>query len=580
MSDLSPGTLIDNRYEIISQLGEGGMGVVFEALHQEMHRSVALKVLKTQLAQEPEKIARFRQEARVMSSLDHPNIVSVYSIGVSEIGSPYIAMELLKGKSLGEIIAQHGAMPYQAALPIFIQVCAALSHAHSKGVIHRDVKPSNFIIVGHDQGSQVKVLDFGIAKLLDANQDLTQTTAVVGSVFYMSPGQIEGRGAEPQSDIYSLGSSLFEALAGRPPFQSDNHLATIAAKRATTAPTVAAVNPGAAVPEALEAVIARCLRRDPAERYQSVAELQAHLESILGGAEETVVLQLKTLQPNKKRGEFRPSKRSVLIGSVMLALGLMALAAYLVMHNNQQLVSSNDPYDLPESSLRSLVEQRLQEVDDGAQTPEGWAKSAIALKEAELIRARLPKDAYLDALISHGRGHQSVAKTVSENDAEDVAGWKECLGHLKQSIASFEQARHEQLSAPGTAAAKQQRAVLILRKELWVYLEMQIAASGIHLTDEVSDIAAKIIEIGMSPGMVLESREVAAVKRSFPVKVRSDLNRHDTEAAVQTVSLFVRFCRQYKVEDALVKQEVAQMAWMIQAVDPAAAKRASAMIRE
>ncbi len=207
---IDTGEVVDNRFEIVSQLGEGGIGIVYQARHRDMDRQVALKLLKATISATPEQQTRFRNEAQVISSLKHPNIVSVYSIGLTTNGAMYIAMELLDGAPLSDLIAKDGALDYRRMIPLFIQACDALENAHKAGIIHRDIKPSNLVITTDESGNEcLKVVDFGLAKVL-SGADITHTTAVVGSAYYMSPGRWESRVFDTQSDIYALGCSLFE----------------------------------------------------------------------------------------------------------------------------------------------------------------------------------------------------------------------------------------------------------------------------------------------------------------------------------------------------------------------------------
>ena len=280
---LTPETIIDGRFEVVSVLGEGGMGIVYSVRHAEMERTVALKMLRASLAHEPDKIARFRNEAKALSSLNHRNIIQVHSIGVTASGQPYIVMEELNGESLADIIKKRGPLSYQEALPLFIDVCNGVNYAHQYGIIHRDIKPSNLIVIDDNGKPLVKIVDFGIAKILGSDQALTQPGTLLGSVHYLSPELIEGKPADRISDNYALGCTLYELLSGQPPFAGDNIYETVQLQQQSAPPAVNAVFPGAHIPDTLEQVLHRAMARDPGQRYQTAEQLTSDLSSMIAG---------------------------------------------------------------------------------------------------------------------------------------------------------------------------------------------------------------------------------------------------------------------------------------------------------
>jgi len=272
-----------DRYKIESKLGEGGMGVVYLARDTHLDRVVAIKVLAHDKVADPERRQRFVQEAKAASALSHPGIVTVYDIR-SDAGIDFIVMEYAGGRTLDRIIPAKG-LGIAQALRYGVQIADALAKAHEAGIIHRDVKPSNVIVTGEDQ---VKVLDFGLAKLIapaegaaDArtrSAPLTEAGLVVGTAAYMSPEQAEGRRVDARSDIFSFGSVLYEMVTGRRPFVGESTISVLA-KILNDDP----VPPGeisAAVPTDVERAILRCLRKDPARRYQTMADLKVALEDL------------------------------------------------------------------------------------------------------------------------------------------------------------------------------------------------------------------------------------------------------------------------------------------------------------
>jgi eukaryotic-like serine/threonine-protein kinase len=282
-ADPYAGKTLADRYEIERLVGTGGTSIVYRANHLQLRRTVAIKMLKAHLVTDEESKKRFEQEARAVSCLTHPNVVGVYDVGVTKYGEPYIVMEFLQGVSLAEIVAQEGRITLERGLPIFIQACSALAHAHKKDVVHRDVKPSNIMIVPTDDDPEyVKIVDFGLAKLRSLTgefQRLTKTGEVFGSPVYMSPEQCTGRKLDQRTDVYSMGVVMYEGLSGRPPFKERTTIETIRKQIKEPAPRFSELNPELKIPEQLESVILRCLTKNPDERYQTMEELRNELES-------------------------------------------------------------------------------------------------------------------------------------------------------------------------------------------------------------------------------------------------------------------------------------------------------------
>ena len=282
-ADPYAGKTLADRYEVEKLVGTGGTSIVYRALHLQLRRTVAIKMLKAHLVTDEESKRRFEQEARAVSCLTHPNVVAVYDVGVTKYGEPYIVMEFLQGGSLADLVANEKRLTYQRALPIFVQACSALWHAHKKDVVHRDVKPSNIMLVPTDDDPEfVKIVDFGLAKLRALTgefQRLTKTGEVFGSPVYMSPEQCTGKKLDQRTDIYSMGVVMYEALAGRPPFKDKTTIETIRKQIKEPPPMIADVCPEANVPPELEAIIMRSLTKLPEDRYQTMEELRADLEA-------------------------------------------------------------------------------------------------------------------------------------------------------------------------------------------------------------------------------------------------------------------------------------------------------------
>lgn len=287
------GRMFSDRYQVLSLVGEGGMGLVYKAKHVLMQRHVAIKILRNELKSNSVLLSRFKQEAQAVSKLKHPNIVSVYDFGVTEQGLPFLVMDYLDGVSLAETIIVQRCLPLDRALYVFQQACRALEHAHAKGVIHRDFKSSNIVLCNEDGKTDVvKVVDFGMAKLMrpdeDANefQELTQTGDVFGSPLYMSPEQCRGQKLDERSDIYSLGCVMYYAISGHPPCRGENVLDTLQRQINETPVPLSQLNPK--FPSELDEVILKALRKEPELRYQSVTEMLTDIDSIVNGGERVI----------------------------------------------------------------------------------------------------------------------------------------------------------------------------------------------------------------------------------------------------------------------------------------------------
>lgn len=277
------GETLGGRYQISSVLGQGGMGTVFKAVNLSLNKPVAVKVLHMSLDQFA--AARFQQEIKAMSMLSHPHLISVLDAGTTPGGTPYFVMEFLDGPALGDLLRAQGAIPDARAVRMFVQMADALAYAHEQGIIHRDLKPNNVVVLSNRGKDFIKLVDLGIAKLVapeDGAQGLTMTGEIFGSPIYMSPEQCSGRVIDARSDIYSLGCLMFETICGEPPFKGGSALETFNLHLTTDAPLLSTV-PGVLVTpviKALETVIARCVHRQPEDRFQTMAELSEALEQI------------------------------------------------------------------------------------------------------------------------------------------------------------------------------------------------------------------------------------------------------------------------------------------------------------
>ena len=289
MMEAGAGTL-SGRYETTEKLGTGGMSNVYKATDRVLERTVAVKILAEHLHDDERFVARFRREALAVAKLIHPNIVQVYDTGVDD-GRHYIVMEYVEGRSGAQILQRQGPVEPPTAAEVGIQACAGLDYAHRRGIIHRDVKPGNLMIVGGPVGGGemiVKLTDFGIARAL-AQTRITQVGSVVGTAAYLAPEQVRGEEATPATDVYALGVVLYQFLTGRLPYEGSS-LAELAVRQQNEKPLPPDTY-NSDVPAPLGAAVLRALEGDPGRRYASADELSAGLQLGLEGEDVTLPLE-------------------------------------------------------------------------------------------------------------------------------------------------------------------------------------------------------------------------------------------------------------------------------------------------
>lgn len=320
-AEFSSGEVIAGRYKVLSLLGKGGMGLVYRVEQLIGGKELALKTIHQSFLSETT-VKRFEHEARATFAVSHANIIAVKAFGLLDERTPFLAMEIVEGQTLAELLQDSGPLPIEAALPILIQVCHGLAHAHENAVVHRDIKPSNIMILkGRPIGSEgsIKILDFGIAKFSHREggeiQCLTKTGEIFGSPLYMSPEQCNGDKVDQRSDIYSLGCVIFEILTGRAPFVGRNAMATLMMHLTDTPPSLSETAQSADFPAVLEQIVAKMLAKQPEDRYQDL-DLVAHdLDSIINRRDpaelsqsiaNSVAEQSSSLriQPHNKRNIF------------------------------------------------------------------------------------------------------------------------------------------------------------------------------------------------------------------------------------------------------------------------------------
>ncbi|HEX9888358.1 MAG TPA: Stk1 family PASTA domain-containing Ser/Thr kinase [Nitriliruptorales bacterium] len=350
---MAAGRTLAGRYRLGDTLGRGGMAEVYEAHDEVLDRRVAVKVLLDRFREDAQFVARFRREAQAAASLNHANIVAVYDTGDHD-GLPFIVMELVRGKSLQQAVRE-GGLTEDRALEICAEVCAALSYAHGRSLVHRDVKPGNILL---SESGQVKVTDFGIARAINA-ETVTQTAAVLGTAAYLSPEQAQGQAVDERSDIYSLGVVLYELLTGQQPFQGDSPV-TVAYMHVQEAP-IPLRDLDAAISQPAEAIAFRAMAKNPSNRYPDAEAMRDDLLKARVGqqvsapavldAHETAVLD--AMPGSKPPAPASTHRRRQRVGYVILALLSVAAAAASVFYLGN-LFGPSDITTVPVPDVRGL----------------------------------------------------------------------------------------------------------------------------------------------------------------------------------------------------------------------------------
>ncbi|MBX3075846.1 serine/threonine protein kinase [Candidatus Obscuribacterales bacterium] len=451
------GQTFANKYEIVGQIGQGGMGIVYKANDMILGRTVAIKVIKAESHAKAEDISRFRHEAMSIAKLDHPNIIRVHEMSVTAGGDPYFVLEYVDGNSLSNEIRGRKGLPLREAIAITEQICDALKHAHDAGVVHRDLKPSNIMLVKVRDRVIVKLLDFGIAKQFAVDEatlkllQLTRPGQIFGSPHYMSPEQCHGQADRPASDIYSLGCMFFEMLTGHPPFSGGSIMDTMMLHQTGEIPSVGE-SVDAELRDHIDDIIATMMAKTPDERYASVSDIKDELLELRRMMEPPPMQ--KTVTPiqidinGKLDGEQRGrgKKQAVLVaaiaGFVIVGVGAVIYTGVMGGAKTKSGVSDSTPwkaYDLKGQQLfdRGAYKPALlnfQKAYERAKSEKDGPSKAAKLNTS------LTDQKAVYFVLKDADGLDLITQQISENPAPAINAKELDVDSIKKAIAKLDAA--------------------------------------------------------------------------------------------------------------------------------------------
>ncbi len=418
------GLVIDNKYKLIESLGQGGMGSVFRAQRLHIGDEVAVKLLHRDLVREQQALERFRREASTAAMIRHPNVVTIHDFGDGTHQSEaYIVMELVRGVSLGNLLRRDGRMLPDRAIPLMLDICAGVGTAHRQGLLHRDLKPDNVIIAppGHeDDDETAKVVDFGLAKVRDvtAQTALTQTGAVIGTLYYMSPEQCSGEELDARADVYSLGAMLYEMLTGGPPFRSNNFAGLISKQLHEPPPHFP---PSLGISPAIESVCLRALAKNREHRQPDAIAFARDLVN----AQQAPVSFQPSVSVTTKRS---PLRWIIAAAGVLVALVAIVGIGIAIQFGANRMQASRE--------VATNVNQAVQQNSIPVDLRGTWAGTYGPMGSATKLTIKNQSGDDLDGVLEQGtvrvafKGtYDAESRTLTMNQTELLSGSDWSLGH-------------------------------------------------------------------------------------------------------------------------------------------------------
>jgi eukaryotic-like serine/threonine-protein kinase len=453
------GTVLSSRYRLEAKLGSGGMSTVYLARDETLDRSVAVKVMHREMSEQEDQLQRFRQEARAVAKLTHPNVVSVIDAG-EDGGHPYIVFEYVKGETLKQRIGRVGALDTQEAIAYAIEVARGLGVAHARNMVHRDIKPQNVLI---DEEGRAKLTDFGISRQLE-QAGVTATGRVLGTTDYVAPEQAMGRGVDPRSDIYSLGVVLYEMLIGQVPFHADSQVGVAMKHVNEELPDVQRRRPEASAAVAL--VVERATAKNPAERYQAIGEMIDDLETALeveaaraGSTTGEATSVLDAVPPPKRKLSTRVRWSWAAIVALLLVAGAVLLTVQLISSGigggganegkgTPVAISSATDYD-PQGDEEE-VGSKVGLIADGDPTGTAWESEHYDSETFEgtktgpnpgvgvYVSANSPATPSRMIVRSPTPGWDAEVYATPAGPPSDLSGWGEPVGEISEASTTEE----------------------------------------------------------------------------------------------------------------------------------------------
>ncbi len=549
------GQKINDRYQIIRTIGEGGMANVYLAHDIILDRNVAVKILRGDLADDEKFVRRFQREAIAASSLSHPNIVEMYDVGEDD-GKYYIVMEYVDGKTLKNLVKKRGALTLPEVIDIMTQLTSAIACAHDSNIIHRDIKPQNVLI---KENGIVKITDFGIAMALNSNE-LTQTNSVMGSVHYLPPEQANGKGATVKSDIYSLGIVMFELLTGTLPFRGDNAVEIAIKQMKNQIPSVCNINDK--IPQSVENIILKACAKNPKNRYNTVVEMYNDIQTCLDEDRinekryvypysETDDLEdtkeIKNIKEIPKETneldeleelEEKKSNKVIMIVGIVVALIIILMMILLVIFPK---ISKNKEITVPDVANLSVAQAERKLKDAGfIVNEEQEQQESDTIEEGYVIKTnpqdgvKRKKGTTITLIISSGKSGVTLENYVGSNFYE-VKGKLEAYGIIvnqeKRDVEKGEEVQEfnilEQRPIAGTKLATGDTVTLIIPNLIVNYpnfVEEEWTKDAIERFCQTNNISVQFVEEETDTypeGTIIKQDRVAGtrVKEGYPLKI-------------------------------------------------------------